>query len=105
MLAAFTDQKDNLLAMKKFFSPQSADFPINAYMTVISDYMIRSYYTETEQKYVTSEVNSPISTGATHQFGACFQVPFERFAAKKKSLEIVDFKGLWRRRKTFEPIT
>ena len=54
VLAAFTDQKNKLLPMKKFFTPQSVNFPVNAYMTVISDYMTRSYYTETELKYVTS---------------------------------------------------
>lgn len=55
VLATFIDQKDKLLSMKKFFAPQSVDFPVNAYMTVISDYMTRSYYTETELKYVTSD--------------------------------------------------
>ena len=55
VLATFTNQKDKLLSMKQFFAPQSVDFPINAYMTVITDYMTRSYYTETEQKYVTSD--------------------------------------------------
>ena len=55
VLASFIDQKDKLLAMKSFFAPQSVDFPINSYMTVITDYMIRSYYTETEQRYVTSD--------------------------------------------------
>lgn len=55
VLAAFTEQKDKLLAMKKFFAPQSVNFPVNAYMTVITDYMTRSYYTETEQRYVTSD--------------------------------------------------
>lgn len=55
VLAAFTEQKDKLLAMKNFFAPQSVDFPVNAYMTVITDYMTRSYYTETELKYITSE--------------------------------------------------
>jgi hypothetical protein len=55
VLAAFTNQKDQQLAMKKFFAPQTVDFPVNAYMTVITDYMARSYYTETEQKYVTSD--------------------------------------------------
>lgn len=56
VLASFAGQKDKLLLMKKFFAPQSVDFPINAYMIVISDYMTRSYYTETELKYSTSDM-------------------------------------------------
>jgi hypothetical protein len=55
VLATFTDQKDKLLAVQKFSVLHAVDFPINAYMTVITDYMTRSYYTETEQKYVTSD--------------------------------------------------
>ncbi len=55
VLSSFTEQKDKLLAMKRQFVPQSVDFPVNAYMTVISDFMTRSYYTETETQYVTSD--------------------------------------------------
>jgi hypothetical protein len=55
VLAAFTDQKDKLLSMRKVYATQSVNFPVNAYMTVISDYMTRSYYTETEIKYITSD--------------------------------------------------
>jgi hypothetical protein len=55
VLAAFTDQKDKLLAKKRFFAPQQVNFPVNAYLTILSDYMTRSYYTETEQTYSASD--------------------------------------------------
>jgi hypothetical protein len=55
VLAAFTEQKDKLLAVKQSSAPQSADFPVSAYMAVIADYMARSYYTETEWKYAAGD--------------------------------------------------
>ena len=55
VLAEFTDKKGKLLSMRKRIAPQNVDFPVSAYINVVSDYMTRSYYTETEPKYVTSD--------------------------------------------------
>jgi hypothetical protein len=54
VISSFSNHRDKLLSMKRVFASQFVDFPINAYMNIISDYMVRSYYTETEQKFVTS---------------------------------------------------
>jgi len=51
VLSAFAEQKEKLLVMGRNRNPQEAYFPINAYMAIISDYMNRSYYTETERQY------------------------------------------------------
>ena len=49
VLAEFTNRKDRVLAMQKFAAPQSVDFPINAYMEVISYFMEQNgYYSEKE---------------------------------------------------------
>lgn len=52
VLAEFTNSTDRILAMQKFEAPQSVDFPINAYMEVISYFMEQNgYYTEKEPEY------------------------------------------------------
>lgn len=52
VLAEFTDRTDRILAMQKFEAPQSVDFPINAYMEVISYFMEQNgYYTEKESTF------------------------------------------------------
>lgn len=53
VLAEFTTKKDRLLAIKRFSSHQTVDFPINAFRTVI-EYFLNSgckYYVETEPAY------------------------------------------------------
>jgi len=53
VLSEFTTKKDRLLAANKFAAPQSVDFPINAFRTVI-EYFLNSgckYYVETEPTY------------------------------------------------------
>ena len=53
VLSEFTTKQDRLLAMNKFAAPQSLDFPINAYRTVIEYFLNNNckYYMETEQVY------------------------------------------------------
>lgn len=56
VLAEFTNRDDKVLAMQKFEAPQSVDFPINAYMSVINYFLEQnSYYTEKEAIYRTSD--------------------------------------------------
>ena len=52
VLAEFTDRNERLLAMQKFETPQSVDFPINSYMEIINYFMEQNgYYTEKEPQY------------------------------------------------------
>jgi hypothetical protein len=52
VLAEFTDRTDRVLAMQKFETPQSVDFPINAYMEIINYFMEQNgYYTEKESEF------------------------------------------------------
>lgn len=53
VLSEFTTRDDRLLAVNKFAAPQSVDFPINAYTSVIEYYFDigGKYYVETEQTY------------------------------------------------------
>lgn len=53
VLAIFTDKTDRVLEMDKSTSPQSVEFPIQAYLNVINYYLEHngSYYTETEVTY------------------------------------------------------
>ena len=53
VLSEFTTKAERLLAVNKFTAPQSVDFPINAYRTVIEDFLNKGckYYVETEQTY------------------------------------------------------
>ena len=53
VLSEFTTKEDRLLAMNKFAAPQSVDFPINAFRTVIEFFLNKGckYYVETEQTY------------------------------------------------------
>ena len=56
VLAEFTDRTDRVLAMQKFEAPQSVDFPMNAYMEIISYFMEQnSYYTEKEPEFKDSD--------------------------------------------------
>lgn len=53
VLSEFTTRDDRLLAVNKFAAPQSVDFPIKAYTSVIEYYFDigGKYYVETEQTY------------------------------------------------------
>lgn len=56
VLSEFTTKDDRLLAINKFAAPQSVDFPINAYKSVIEYYFSigGAYYVEKEQVYTTA---------------------------------------------------
>ena len=56
VLSEFTTSEDRLLAVNKFAEPQSVDFPINAYKSVIEYYFSigGKYYTEVDPIYKTS---------------------------------------------------
>ena len=56
VLSEFTTKADRLIAVNKFAAPQSVDFPINAYKSVIEYYFSigGKYYIETEPTYKTS---------------------------------------------------
>lgn len=56
VLSEFTTKDDRLLAINKFAAPQSVDFPINAYKSVIEYYFSigGTYYVEKEQTYITA---------------------------------------------------
>ncbi len=56
VLSSFAEKKDKLLNIRKFMAPQTVDFPIHAYMTVIN-YFLQSngYYTEKEQQFKVSD--------------------------------------------------
>lgn len=56
VLSEFTTKDDRLLAINKFAAPQTVDFPINAYKSVIEYYFSigGAYYVEKEQVYVTA---------------------------------------------------
>lgn len=55
VLAEFTTKEDRLLAVNKFAAPQTVDFPINAYRSVIEYYLSTGkYYVETDPTFVTA---------------------------------------------------
>ena len=56
VLSEFTTKDDRLLAINKFAAPQTVDFPINAYKSVIEYYFSigGTYYVEKEQVYITA---------------------------------------------------
>lgn len=56
VLSEFTTSEDRLLAVNKFAAPQTVDFPINAYKSVIEYYFAigGKYYTEVDTIYKTS---------------------------------------------------
>ena len=56
VLSEFTTKNDRLLAINKFATPQTVDFPINAYKSVIEYYFSigGTYYVEKEQVYETA---------------------------------------------------
>lgn len=56
VLSEFTTKDDRLLAINKFAAPQTVDFPINAYKSVIEYYFSINgkYYVETDQIYITA---------------------------------------------------
>lgn len=53
VLAYFTDKDEKVLDMDKFTAPQSVDFPIKAYLSVINYYLDHNgdYYCEKESSY------------------------------------------------------
>ena len=55
VLSEFTTKEDRLLAINKFASPQTVDFPINAYKAVIEYYFSigGNYYVEVDPTYKT----------------------------------------------------
>ena len=55
VLAEFTDVSDKVLAKKSFETPQSVDFPINAYLEIINYYMESGYYMERDRVFKTSD--------------------------------------------------
>ena len=60
VLAEFTTKDDRLLALNRFAAPQSVDFPINAFKSVIEYYFSigGKYYVETETAYKTAAVGN-----------------------------------------------
>lgn len=49
VMAEFTEKKDRVLHMPKFATPQSVDFPVNAYISIIRGFLdTKSYYKEKE---------------------------------------------------------
>ena len=49
VLSRFNDSKDRVLAMEKFATPHSVNFPVNAYMNIVKYFLEqRTYYTEKE---------------------------------------------------------
>lgn len=56
VLAEFTTQKERLLAANQFGTPQTVDFPIHAYQSVLEYYFAigGNYYVETERTYLAS---------------------------------------------------
>ena len=49
ILSVFNNSKDSELKMDKFEAPQTVNFPVNAYMNIIRDYLEKGhYYNETE---------------------------------------------------------
>lgn len=56
VLSEFTTSEDRLLAINKFAAPQSVDFPINAYKSVIEYYFSigGKYYVEVDPTFKTS---------------------------------------------------
>lgn len=56
VLSEFTTKKDRLLAINKFAAPQTVDFPINAFKSVIEYYFSigGAYYVEKEPVYTTA---------------------------------------------------
>lgn len=56
VLSSFADRKGELLAVRKFVAPQTVDFPIYAYLTIINYFLqTGSYYTEKEQQFKVSD--------------------------------------------------
>lgn len=53
VLTRFTEKRDYLLPVQTQ-SPDNVDFPIQAYMTIISSYLNSGYYNETEERYTTA---------------------------------------------------
>ncbi|MCM1330105.1 MAG: LlaJI family restriction endonuclease [Ruminococcus sp.] len=56
VLSEFTSKEERLLALNKFAAPQHAEFPINAFRTVIEYFLNNNckYYIETEPTYKTA---------------------------------------------------
>lgn len=60
VLSEFTTKDDRLLSLNKFAAPQTVDFPINAYKSVIEYYFAIGgrYYVETDPTYKTAATGS-----------------------------------------------
>jgi hypothetical protein len=55
ILKSFTSHNNGRFSSNSFTAHQKVEFPINAYIDIISDFMVRSYYKETEINYVTRD--------------------------------------------------
>jgi hypothetical protein len=53
ILKSFTSNSEGRLSSNSFCEQHKVEFPINAYITIISDFLMRSYYKETEISYIT----------------------------------------------------
>jgi hypothetical protein len=52
ILSSFANKKDELLSVRSFLAPQTVNFPIHAYLTVVNHYLhTNSYYAEKERRY------------------------------------------------------
>lgn len=51
VLSKYAIRQDQRLPVNQMQRPETVDFPIQAYMSIISDYMGNGYYTENEVRY------------------------------------------------------
>ncbi|SHJ11538.1 LlaJI family restriction endonuclease [Propionispora hippei] len=51
VLSKYANRKDQRLPVNQMKRPETVDFPIQAYMSIISDYMGNGYFTENEVRY------------------------------------------------------
>lgn len=51
VLTKFTDMKSKIMPNQRLANHETVNFPIQAYMTIISEYMNSGYYTENEVQY------------------------------------------------------
>ncbi|MCL1986438.1 MAG: LlaJI family restriction endonuclease [Firmicutes bacterium] len=54
LISVISEYRQSSKFAEENFTAQNSNFPVNAYITLITDFLQRSYYTETEQKYTTS---------------------------------------------------
>ena len=55
ILSNFSEKRDGIIATSKSTHIQTINFPINAFLTVIENYMANGYFTENEQHYILSD--------------------------------------------------